>query len=212
MFVPSCCLFGYGSRSKLNHRGTAGFCLWFHLPGFHFGYLFLTHSHLGRLPVCERFQEGDALPPPSSSTEKSCCHSPVSLSVVCIYIYICIYKENADHIAKGDIDRRKRAKDLSIPAEYTLAQDQHSVLSIRVRTHERRNSAKQSMATQANQRKRSSSDQAQADHQTRAGHPSKQASIKRPHPPQKGQEPQSSILQMSEHLSIAPAQTGSKGA
>ena len=37
-------LFGYWS--KLNHQGTAGFCPWFHLPGLHLGYLFLTHSHL----------------------------------------------------------------------------------------------------------------------------------------------------------------------
>ena len=34
---------GYGS--KQNHQGTAGFSLWFHLPGFHFRYAFLTHSH-----------------------------------------------------------------------------------------------------------------------------------------------------------------------
>ena len=36
-----------GCGSKLSHQGTAGFSSWFHLPGFHFGYLFLTHSHLG---------------------------------------------------------------------------------------------------------------------------------------------------------------------
>ena len=34
--------FGYGS--KLNHQGTAGFSLWFHLPGLHFGYAVLTHN------------------------------------------------------------------------------------------------------------------------------------------------------------------------
>ena len=34
---------GYGSQ--LNHQGTAGFSPWFHLPGFHLGHLFLTHSH-----------------------------------------------------------------------------------------------------------------------------------------------------------------------
>ena len=33
---------GYGS--KLGHQGTAGFSLWFHLPGLHFGYLSLTHT------------------------------------------------------------------------------------------------------------------------------------------------------------------------
>ena len=27
---------------KLNHNKTAGFSPWFHLPGFHLGYLFLT--------------------------------------------------------------------------------------------------------------------------------------------------------------------------
>ena len=31
---------------KLNHLGTAGFGPWLHLPGFHLGYLFLTHSHV----------------------------------------------------------------------------------------------------------------------------------------------------------------------
>ena len=36
-----------GCGSKLSHQGTAGSCLWFHLPGFHFGHLFLTHSHVG---------------------------------------------------------------------------------------------------------------------------------------------------------------------
>ena len=36
-------LFGYGS--KLNHQGIAGFGL-FYLPGFHFEYLILSHSHL----------------------------------------------------------------------------------------------------------------------------------------------------------------------
>ena len=39
-----------GSGSKLNHQGTTGFSPWFHLPGFHFGYLFLTHSHLAPVP------------------------------------------------------------------------------------------------------------------------------------------------------------------
>ena len=33
---------GYGS--KLNHQGTTGFGPCFHLPGFHLGYLFLTHG------------------------------------------------------------------------------------------------------------------------------------------------------------------------
>ena len=35
---------GYGS--KLNHQGPAGFGPCFHLPGFHFGYIFLTHSQI----------------------------------------------------------------------------------------------------------------------------------------------------------------------
>ena len=35
-----------GCGSKLNHWGTAGYSPCFHLPGFHFGYLFLTHSHV----------------------------------------------------------------------------------------------------------------------------------------------------------------------
>ena len=32
-------------------EGPAGFSPWFHLPGFHFGYLFLTHSHLNMLRI-----------------------------------------------------------------------------------------------------------------------------------------------------------------
>ena len=37
---------GYGS--KINHQelGAAGFSPCFHLSGFHFGYILLTHSHL----------------------------------------------------------------------------------------------------------------------------------------------------------------------
>ena len=35
-----------GCGSKLNHQGTAGCSPSFHLPGFHFGYIFLTHSQL----------------------------------------------------------------------------------------------------------------------------------------------------------------------
>ena len=34
-----------GCGSKLNYQGTAGCSPSFHLPGFHFGYIFLTHSH-----------------------------------------------------------------------------------------------------------------------------------------------------------------------
>ena len=41
--------FGYGS--KLNHQGTAGFSPCFHLPGFHFGYIFLTHGYLAECEV-----------------------------------------------------------------------------------------------------------------------------------------------------------------
>ena len=31
---------------KTHQPGTAGFSPWLHLPGFHFGYLFLTHSQV----------------------------------------------------------------------------------------------------------------------------------------------------------------------
>ena len=35
----------YGCGSKLSHQGTAGFGLWFHLPGSVLGpFSFLTHS------------------------------------------------------------------------------------------------------------------------------------------------------------------------
>ena len=36
----------YGCGSKLNRTGYAGFGLCFHLPGFHFGTGFLSHSHI----------------------------------------------------------------------------------------------------------------------------------------------------------------------
>ena len=36
----------HGCGSKLNRRGYAGFGLCFHLPGFHFGAGFLSHSHM----------------------------------------------------------------------------------------------------------------------------------------------------------------------
>ena len=42
-------LWRHGYESKLNHQGTAGFSLCFDLPGFYFGYLFLTHTHMGIL-------------------------------------------------------------------------------------------------------------------------------------------------------------------
>ena len=35
----------------MKHQGTAGFSPFSHLPGFHFGYLFLTHSHLSKVKV-----------------------------------------------------------------------------------------------------------------------------------------------------------------
>ena len=35
--------------SILSHQGTAGFRPCFHLPGFHFGYLILTHSHMNQI-------------------------------------------------------------------------------------------------------------------------------------------------------------------
>ena len=36
----------YGYGSKLNHLELEGFSADSHLPGFHFGYLLLTHSHI----------------------------------------------------------------------------------------------------------------------------------------------------------------------
>ena len=36
----------YGYGTQLNHQGTAGFSPCFHLPGFHLGYLFLTHRNM----------------------------------------------------------------------------------------------------------------------------------------------------------------------
>ena len=39
-----------GCGSKLNHQGTADLSPWFHLPGFYFGYPFLTHSQMAIMP------------------------------------------------------------------------------------------------------------------------------------------------------------------
>ena len=47
---------GYGS--KLNHQGTAGFSPCFHLPGFHFGYIFLTHSQVTNKKDVMRVSQG----------------------------------------------------------------------------------------------------------------------------------------------------------
>ena len=38
--------FTHGCGSKLNHQRPAGFSPCLHLPGFRFGYLFLTHTHM----------------------------------------------------------------------------------------------------------------------------------------------------------------------
>ena len=49
-------------QNKTTRNWTAGFCPWFQLPGFHFGYLFLTHSHItshGRLAVHQSAVGGD---------------------------------------------------------------------------------------------------------------------------------------------------------
>ena len=37
----------FGGGSELNHQGTAGFSPWFHVPGFHFGYLFFDPQPFG---------------------------------------------------------------------------------------------------------------------------------------------------------------------
>ena len=39
----------FGCGSKLSHQGTADFGPCCHLPGFHFGYLFLTHVDMGSM-------------------------------------------------------------------------------------------------------------------------------------------------------------------
>ena len=49
---PSCdhgSLFPCSYGSKLTHSGTAGFSPCVHLPGFHFGYIFFAHSHVGNI-------------------------------------------------------------------------------------------------------------------------------------------------------------------
>ena len=43
----------YGCGSKLNHQGAAGCSPSFHLPGFHFGCIFLTHSHTTKVVHAE---------------------------------------------------------------------------------------------------------------------------------------------------------------
>ena len=62
----------YGS--KLNQQGTAGFGPCFYLPGFHFGYIFLTHSHVGfasTFPVvCGSFGRDERGRAPNSTRHK----------------------------------------------------------------------------------------------------------------------------------------------
>ena len=50
LIQPNGSLRCYGYGSKMNHQGTAGLSPCFHFPGFHFGYIFLTHCHMGILP------------------------------------------------------------------------------------------------------------------------------------------------------------------
>ena len=61
--------FGYGS--KLNYQGTAGFSPSFYVPGFHFGYMFLTHRHLFAESRCLcRCDVGSAWDFPLAKSEK----------------------------------------------------------------------------------------------------------------------------------------------
>ena len=46
-----------GMGQNKSHQGTAGFGPCLHLPGFHFGYLFLTHSQM-MMPLRPWFQSG----------------------------------------------------------------------------------------------------------------------------------------------------------
>ena len=55
----------HGCGSKLNHQGTAGCSPCFLLPGFHFGYPFLTHSHIIRRPFSSFLEPNEVRCPTS---------------------------------------------------------------------------------------------------------------------------------------------------
>ena len=95
-----------GYRSKLNHQETAGLSPCFHVPGFHFRYIFLTHGQI-KAPVSifprgveeltagarREAPEGDQ---PSdwsrgSMFETRCGPEFPDFICVYIYIYICIF-------------------------------------------------------------------------------------------------------------------------
>lgn len=57
---------GYGS--KLNHKGTAGFSLCYHLLGLHFVYICLTRSHICRYDVTLELPASQAIGKASNAT------------------------------------------------------------------------------------------------------------------------------------------------
>ena len=59
-----------GCSSKLNRRGYAGFGPCFHLPGFHFGTVFLTHSQNGKV----QFQPKIGFVIPLTCPHRNCAH------------------------------------------------------------------------------------------------------------------------------------------
>ena len=64
----------YGSGSKLNRRGYAGFGPCFYLPGFHFGTGFLSHSHIKittqHTMACTRYVSWESVDRTAASPEK----------------------------------------------------------------------------------------------------------------------------------------------
>ena len=83
----------YGSN--LNHQGTAGFSLWFHLPGFHFGYLFLTHSHITNMRgrgVRGRYCQRLAASPSGSIDRLAGCIQLASICLRILFIFPCWFE------------------------------------------------------------------------------------------------------------------------
>ena len=59
----------YGYGSKYTHQGTAGFSLWLHLSGFHFGYAFFDPQPYDLILVCSFQVSIGGLPSGSPVTE-----------------------------------------------------------------------------------------------------------------------------------------------
>ena len=82
----------YGYGSKLSHQGTAGCSPCVHLPGFHFGYLFLTQPYAA--PAVEDSasrayseREGSTFRQPLSTSTEPNCRSRIVFNKMGVYFF-----------------------------------------------------------------------------------------------------------------------------